>query len=88
MSEKDLSTLLHDRLTLLEPPLSISPAASMQAGRRVRRLRTVLVVGAAVAAVSGVVAAVALGGLGPADPTLVATDNGSVPGCPRSSFSG
>ena len=88
MSEKDLSTLLHDRLTLLEPPLSISPAASMQAGRRVRRLRTVLVVGAAVAAVSGVVAAVALGGLGPADPILVATDNGSVPGCPRSSFSG
>ena len=79
MSEKDLSTLLHDRLTLLEPPLSISPAASMQAGRRVRRLRTVLVVGAAVAAVSGVVAAVALGGLGPADPTLVSTDTGSVP---------
>jgi hypothetical protein len=79
MSEKDLSTLLRDRLALLEPPLSISPATSMRAGRRARRVRTGLVAGAAVAAVSLAVVAVALVGVGSGEPTLVATDTGSEP---------
>jgi hypothetical protein len=80
MSENELSTLLHDRLAALEPPLTITPGQTVHRGRRARRLRTGLVAGGVAVLAVGGVAAVLAGGLGNADNVTVASDPGSAAG--------
>ncbi|WP_134738792.1 hypothetical protein [Nocardioides sp. 503] len=69
MTERELSTLVHDHVSSDEPPFSLTPDAAILRGRRVVRRRRLVLGGtvAAVLAVGGLAGPALVGGDGPDD---------------------